>query len=179
MGGEGGLVWEWAWLPDQEQVGLLSAEQKQILYGPQTAARAFAHIQIRGTQFRTYSTEVANKYKTQDSGVAVMQMGVLKYGRLISVWQVSYGAKKLILLTLDIFSKCSDDARFKGGIKVTCNASRGQATYRTVVSPSEIKQQVFFATDPDNDSCLHVFKLLSSAYTLPAAMADQEGNFQL
>lgn len=177
--GELGLIWNWAWLPDQEHVDQLSAEQKRLLYGPQPAAKAYSYINIRGSSFRTFPTEQLNKYNTQDSGMAVMHEGAVMYGRMMSIWEVTYGIKIIVLLNVDLFEQSFDDNRFSGGIKVRCAASMGRATISVLVSPDQVMQQVFFGADPEDDGYLLVFKLLSSAYSLPSQMIDLDGNLQL
>jgi len=143
-GGEQGLVWDWAWLPEQDQVDQLSDEQKRLLYGPQTAAKTYSYITIRGSTFRTYPTEQLNKYNTQDSGIAVMLEGVLKYGRVDSIWKTMYGPRSLVLLCVELFKQSFQDNRFLGGIKVRCGVIRGGATFSVLVSPDQVEQQVFF-----------------------------------
>jgi len=56
---------------------------------------------------------------------------------------------------------------------------RGGATVSVLVSPDQVEQQVFFGADPEDESYLHVFRLLSAAYSLPRQMTDQDGHLQM
>ena len=158
---EDGLVWSWDWQLDQQGFADLGKAEAALYSQPGRDVRAISHIHVGHMRLRKASAE--RNLQTQDSAIQIqLQDGNPQYGILQDIWELKVGATVLVLLDVEVFRHSSADKSFAHGVRVSSARVPGGATRRTIVSPGDIKAQVFFSVDPTDAHHLHVFRLPSS-----------------
>ena len=178
---ESGLVWQWAWQPEQGDLGTLTEEERSLLFGPLPNIRKHSHVQIREFQFRSARAEI--NMRTQDSGVAAVftrgEQSRLEVGILQGIWDVLFGAQPKILMDVLWYRRHVPDSSFSCTSLVQVEDVQGgtfQDGAESLIEASQVTAQVFFATDPDKPKHKHVFHLQSSAFQAPEHLIADDGN---
>lgn len=72
------------------------------------------------------------------------------------------GSATMLLLEVEVYLHICKDKNFSEGVRVSSSRVPGGATKRIIISPKDVRMQVFLADDPTDTNHLHVFRMPSS-----------------